>query len=430
MTTSAPEARPALASRPEPASAASLLVDYRRIRSRSIELAAPLSPEDAALQSMPDASPTKWHLAHTTWFFETFVLIPSDPGYRPFHERYGYLFNSYYNAVGAMHPRPERGLLSRPSLAEVGDYRLAIDASMEALLENAPESVLDVVTLGLHHEQQHQELLLTDIKHALSRNPLQPAYHEAPAAGAQPRATPAGDGWLRFDAELTRIGHEGPGFAFDNEGPRHRVFLEAFSIAARPVTNGDFREFIEAGGYDDPLLWLSEGWSRRHQDRWSAPLYWSQSTDKWSEFTLHGMAALDPDAPVTHLSHYEADAFATWAGARLPTEAEWERAATGLGVEGNFVESGLLHPVAADERGGWFGNTWEWTSSAYGAYPGFRAAPGALGEYNGKFMVGQTVLRGGSCASPRDHLRASYRNFFPPEARWQFSGLRLARDAD
>jgi ergothioneine biosynthesis protein EgtB len=378
---------------------------------------------------MPDASPVKWHLAHTTWFFETFVLAPHARGYRLFDPAYGYLFNSYYNAIGARHPRPERGLISRPSLEEVIAYRRHVDDALPTVLDDA---VGNLVELGMHHEQQHQELILTDLKHLLSRNPLRPAYEKPwPLAPIEPRRR----GWMGVPEGLYEVGHDGEGFAFDNEGPRHRVWLEAFSIATHPVTHGDWMEFMDDGGYRRPELWLSAGWDVVQARGWQAPLYWEQRDGAWHTFTLHGMAPVDPLTPVCHVSFYEAEAFARWAGERLPTESEWEIAAREASLEGNFVESGALHPLPlpkAPARGRtaqMFGDVWEWTRSDYAPYAGFRIAEGAVGEYNGKFMSGQYVLRGGSCATPQSHIRATYRNFFPPDARWQFSGLRLARDA-
>ena len=410
---------------------------YAAVRARSEALAAPLSPEDCGLQSMPDASPVKWHLAHTSWYFETFVLAPALPGYRPFRPERGYrvLFNSYYNSVGAQHARPERGLLSRPGLDEVMHYRAHVDEALLGGLEQGAfdAEVLEVLLLGTHHEQQHQELILTDLLHAFSRNPLEPVYRGDDAGKMPPgRASGGGAaGFQRFGGGLREIGHDGAGFAFDNEGPRHRVHLEPFALAERPVSNAEYQAFVDDGGYRDPAHWLSDGWARVQADGWEAPLYWARGDAGWSALTLRGRRPLAPDAPVCHLSFFEADAYARWAGARLPTEAEWECATADAAVEGNTLESDALQP-RPDGRPGLaqlFGDVWEWTSSAYGPYPGFRPPPGALGEYNGKFMSGQMVLRGGSCATPADHLRASYRNFFHPQARWQFSGMRLARDA-
>ena len=407
---------------------------YLSIREATVALAAPLSAEDCAIQSMPDASPVKWHLAHTTWFFETFVLAPHTPGYRAFDPSYRFLFNSYYNAVGDRHPRPERGMLSRPGLEEVLAYRRHVDEAMLGFLDGQepPPEAGALIELGLHHEQQHEELILTDVKHLLSRNPAKPAYQRQwPLTPIRARER----GWISFDAGLYEIGHAGPGFCFDNETPRHRVWLDAFRIATHPVTHGDFIEFIEDGGYRRPELWLSAGWDAVAARGWQAPLYWEHRGGRWHSFTLHGEAPVDPHTPVCHVSFYEAEAFARWANERLPTEAEWEVAARGAPLAGNFLESGALHPLALREAPAdgtpaqIFGDVWEWTRSDYGPYPGFRTAAGAVGEYNGKFMCGQYVLRGGSCATPSSHIRASYRNFFPPDARWQFSGLRLARGA-
>jgi ergothioneine biosynthesis protein EgtB len=387
---------------------------YAAVRAQTEALAAPLSAEDCALQSMPDASPVKWHLGHTAWFFETFVL-----GGAPWREEFRVLFNSYYVGVGERHPRPERGLLSRPTLDEVRAYRASVDERMRVLFRGAAwREHAALIELGLNHEQQHQELILTDLKHLFSRNPLFPAY----AKGELPAADPRPLRWQRLPAGVREIGHAGPGFAFDNEQPRHRVFAAAFEIAERPVTNADFRAFMDHGGYRRPELWLAEGWDLARARDWSAPLYWRGG----DEFTLHGLQAIDPASPVAHVSYFEADAYARWGGARLPTEAEWEIAAQDGPRQGNFLESGRLHPAAGGS--GFFGDVWQWTSSAYAPYPGFRAASGAVGEYNGKFMVNQYVLRGGSCATPASHVRATYRNFFPAEARWQFSGIRLARD--
>ncbi len=418
---SAPEARDERAQR------------YHAIREATRALAAPLSAEDCAVQSMPDASPVKWHLAHVTWFFETFVLQPHAPGYRAFDPAYGFLYNSYYNAVGERHPRPARGMLTRPSLEEVLAYRAHVDVAMLDFLSRASLQAPDLIELGLHHEQQHQELILTDAKHLLSRNPLRPAYEKPwPLAPIEPRRR----GWVPVTSGRYEAGHAGGGFAFDNEGPRHGVLLQPFSIATHPVTHGDWIEFIDDGGYQRPALWLSAGWDVVESRGWEAPLYWERHDGRWHTFTLHGMMPVDPLTPVCHVSFYEAEAFARWANERLPTEFEWEVAARESPLEGNFVESGALHPLPlrkAPARGGMpaqlFCDVWEWTRSDYGPYPGYRPAEGAVGEYNGKFMSGQYVLRGGSCATPASHIRATYRNFFPPDARWQFSGLRLARDA-
>jgi ergothioneine biosynthesis protein EgtB len=404
---------------------------YLAVRAATRALAAPLSAEDCALQSMPDASPVKWHLAHTTWFFETFLLAPHASGYRVFDPAYGFLYNSYYEAIGARHPRPERGLLSRPALDEILAYRQHVDEAMLSL--QAREDLLPLIALGLHHEQQHQELVLTDLKHLLSRNPLRPAYEKPwPLASIEPRRR----GWVAHPAGQYEVGHAGEGFAFDNEGPRHPVWLGGFKIATHPTTHGDWIEFIEDGGYERPALWLSAGWDTVRARGWQAPLYWEKHDGRWHTFTLHGMMPVDPFTPICHVSFYEAEAFARWANERLPTEFEWEVAAQEAPPEGNFVESGALHPLPlrkAPARGGMpaqlYGDVWEWTRSDYGPYPGYRPAEGAVGEYNGKFMSGQYVLRGGSCATPASHIRATYRNFFPPDARWQFSGLRLARDA-
>ena len=413
----------------------SVAARYAATRRATEQLVRPLSPEDCALQSMPDASPAKWHLAHTTWFFETFILERFVPDYRAFHPAYRVLFNSYYNAVGDKHPRPERGLISRPGLAEVLAYRKHVDARMAELFEkfrSGDGEFTALVELGVNHEEQHQELILTDAKHLLWKNPQRPAYSErwplTPIRGRKAR-------WVGFDGGLVEIGHSGNGFAFDNEGPRHAVVLRPFEISSHPVTHGDFLAFIDDRGYERPELWLSAGWDMVQAQRWRAPQYWEHQGDEWRTFTLHGMVTVDPHTPICHVSYYEADAFARWSGVRLPAEAEWEVVALQAPVEGNFLESGALHPLAlrseapAPGLAQLFGDVWEWTHSAYSPYPGFRAAAGAIGEYNGKFMCNQYVLRGGSCATPLAHIRATYRNFFPPEARWQFSGLRLARDA-
>jgi ergothioneine biosynthesis protein EgtB len=407
---------------------------YRAVRGTTDWLTAPLSPEDATVQSMPDASPAKWHLAHTSWFFETFVLAEAVPFYRPFHPDFRALFNSYYNTLGAQYPRAERGLVTRPGLDEVRAYRAHVDRHLFPLLEGGIEPALaDLVEIGLQHEQQHQELILTDFKYLLSRNPLRPVYRES-ARATSAATVPRPLAFRRFEEGIQKIGHAGPGFAFDNEGPRHRVFLEAFEIANRPVTCGEYLAFLADRGYERPELWLSDGWNAARSEAWRAPLYWNDQEGSWKIHTLSGERALDPAEPVCHLSFYEADAYARWAGARLPTEAEWEVAASGLGLDGNFLENGLFHPAPAPAGSGselvqMFGDVWEWTQSPYTPYPGYHPPEGALGEYNGKFMVNQIVLRGGSCATPKSHIRSTYRNFFPPGARWQFSGLRLARDA-
>jgi ergothioneine biosynthesis protein EgtB len=412
-----------------------LLARYRNVRRTSERLCTPLSAEDQVVQAMADVSPTKWHLAHVSWFFETFLLAPSLPGYAPLNAAYRVLFNSYYNGVGPQFSRPARGHLSRPSVAEIQAYRAWVDEGMTALLEHGDEpclaSLIPLLELGLNHEQQHQELILTDIKYNLAINPLHPAYHDVtPPRGTATRAL----AWREHAGGVHRIGHEGDAFAFDNECPRHPVYLHAFQIADRPVTNGEYLEFVDGGGYDAAALWLSEGWRTVQERGWRAPLYWEHRDDGWWVQTLGGLLPLDPHAPVAHVSYFEADAYARWADARLPTEAEWEVAAADLPPAGNFVESGRYHPAplsgddAAAAPLALFGDVWEWTQSSYAPYPGFRPAPGAIGEYNGKFMCNQYVLRGGSCATARSHIRATYRNFFPADARWQFMGLRLARD--
>lgn len=423
-----------------PADPLDLLRLYRHVRHETGRLAAPLSDADATVQSMPDASPAKWHLAHTTWFFETMVAVPFQPGYRLFDERFGFLFNSYYETVGARHPRPRRGMLTRPTLAEVLAYREHVDSAIAALLEaGTADEALDLVELGCHHEQQHQELLLTDILHLFAQNPLRPAYR------APDRAEETGDGPVEparfhpFEGGIVEIGHKGGGFAFDCEGPRHRALVEPYALADRLVTNGEWIAFMQDGGYRDPLLWLSEGWARVQEEGWRSPLYWEDRDGEFWTMTLRGPQPVERAAPVVHVSYFEADAFARWAGARLPAEAEWEHAAEGMPVRGRFLDVEVLRPRPAGTGGTdgtdpgpgpaqLFGDAWEWTRSAFAPYPRFQPGPGAVGEYNGKFMSGQFVLRGGSCATPAGHMRASYRNFFPPAARWQFSGLRLARD--
>ncbi|MDP9963673.1 ergothioneine biosynthesis protein EgtB [Variovorax beijingensis] len=414
-------------SRPITQAASALRGKFREVRAASLALAAPLSAEDQCIQSMPDASPTKWHLAHTTWFFETVLLQPHAAGYRPFDERFHYLFNSYYEALGPRHPRPQRGLLTRPSVDEVHAYRTHVDEAVLALLDaGAGErdwaAIEPIVTLGLHHEQQHQELLLTDILHALSCNPLLPAYRPATGPALRLAAVPPAMRWLPQPGGLVQVGHEGPqrGFAFDNETPRHAALLQPCAIADRLVSCGDYAQFIADGGYQRPELWLSDGWAAVQAQGWRHPAYWLAADDPrlqaqqpqggWQVFGLHGVRPMEADAPVSQLSFYEAAAYAEWAGARLPTEFEWEAA---------FDAPGISQMT---------GHVWQWTRSSYDPYPGFRPMPGIAAEYNGKFMVGQLVLRGGSVATPAGHTRPSYRNFFPPAARWQFSGLRLAKD--
>jgi ergothioneine biosynthesis protein EgtB len=412
------------------------LVDrYAEVRATTETLAAPLSPEDQTVQSMPDVSPTKWHRAHTTWFFETFLLEAQCPSYRAFHREFGFLFNSYYETVGARHPRAERGVLTRPGAAEVSAYRGHVDSAMAEFARSlgpAQSSVRALVELGLHHEQQHQELMLMDIKHVFSRNPLAPAYHESCHRDRVP--SPASLRWTAFDGGLIEIGADADrSFCFDNETPRHRVWLEPFCIANRLVTCGEWIEFIDDGGYRTPSLWLSDGWATVERERWEAPLYWRDDGDERHVFTLAGPKPLDPAEPVVHVSYFEADAFARWSGARLPTEAEWEHVAARVHPEaGNFVSTGHLHPTPAPAVDGvtqLFGDAWEWTASAYLPYPGFAPCAGAVGEYNGKFMSGQMVLRGGCCVTPDGHVRPSYRNFFYPHQRWMFAGVRLAARA-
>lgn len=435
---------------------------YLAIRRQSLALAAPLSAEDCCVQSMPDASPVKWHLGHTTWFFETFILESYVAGFRHYDEAFRVLFNSYYNAVGARHPRPQRGLLTRPALSEVLAYRQHVDNAMQRLLDETAEraestlaTLETLVVLGLNHEQQHQELILTDIKHALAQNPLNPAYQSGTLfKPGRTKAIDENTQWIAFPAGLVEIGAaddstgSGAGgnclaadkrFYFDNETPRHRVYLQPYQLAKRLVSNRDYAHFIAAGGYHEPAYWLSAGWDWVNQEQRRCPLYWSRDSvgsTGWSEFTLGGSRPLDPDLPVVHISYFEADAYARWSDARLPTEAEWEHAASQSAAVGTPPPRELRHPVAAvvdapdctHRLTQLFGEVWQWTQSSYTPYPGFRTAPGAVGEYNGKFMVNQYVLRGGSCATPDGHSRTTYRNFFPAHADWQFSGIRLARD--
>jgi len=401
------------------------LDQFRRVRGDSEALARHLSDEDQLLQSMPDASPVKWHLAHGSWFFETFILA-ADPDYQLFDPAFTYLFNSYYDTVGDRHPRPQRGMLSRPSAVEVRNYRSHVDDALIRRLREGRVAALDILELGLQHEQQHQELMLMDIKHAFSLNMLRPAFSPSPTSAVAPDIALS---WSRFDGGLVEIGHDGEGFAFDNEGPRHKVWIEPFSIANRLVSAGEWIEFIEDGGYRTAGLWLSDGWAAVQREGWLAPLYWEYEEGRWTTFTLHGNRAVVSSEPVVHISYYEADAFARWAGKRLPTETEWEIAAVVYGDDRTAID---FHPAAArgtDEIEQLFGAAWQWTASSYVGYPGFRPAVGAVGEYNGKFMSGQMVLRGGACITPPGHGRSTYRNFFPPAARWAFSGMRLACDA-
>jgi ergothioneine biosynthesis protein EgtB len=412
--------------------AVSLAGRYRQVREFTKKIVAPLSAEDCMIQSMPDASPIRWHMAHTSWFFETFILSPLKD-YEVFDDEFRYLFNSYYNAVGDQFPRPERGLISRPGLGRVRDYREYIDRHMLELLsgDDLTDELLNAIDIGLNHEQQHQELMLTDIKHAFSCNPTLPQYQTEPIAAS----SPAQPRWFDFEEGLFTIGNQTEGFAFDNELPPHKNYQQAYSIASRPVSCGDYIEFIDAGGYRDPGHWLSLGWTMVEEKAWSAPLYWLQRDGQWMVFTLAGLVPVNPDWPLCHISYFEADAYARWAGARLPTEFEWEVASHNCGgtrfADRLMDDNNAVHPVSEKQSSShpsqMFGGVWEWTSSSYAAYPGYTAPDGAFGEYNGKFMCNQYVLRGGSVATVSDHIRSSYRNFFPPETRWQFSGLRLAK---
>ena len=409
------------------------VADYADVRGFTEHLAAPLTPEDQQIQSMEDVSPTKWHRAHVTWFFETFLLLEFLDGYEPFDPEFQFLFNSYYEGKGERHARHERGLISRPTAEHVGAYRRHVDEAMLTLIDTVAaddDAVRDLVVLGLHHEQQHQELLLMDIKHVLSMNPTRPRYHEVATGGDAP---PSPAEWFRFEGGVVEIGHadSDPGFHFDNEGPRHRQYLEPFELADRLVTNGDWLEFMAAGGYHEHQHWLSAGWATVQAEEWGAPMYWEPTKSGWQMHTLHGFQPVDPNEPVCHLSYFEADAYARWTGARLPTEFEWEHAASDVVIAGNFATTGRFHPAPANESDAslrqLYGDVWEWTSSSYGPYPGFVPAEGAVGEYNGKFMVNQYVLRGGCWATSGRHTRPTYRNFFPAHSRWMFSGLRLAR---
>ncbi|HEY1800822.1 MAG TPA: ergothioneine biosynthesis protein EgtB [Terriglobales bacterium] len=408
-----------------------LATRYCTVRSATEALASRLTAEDQMVQSTPDASPTKWHLAHTTWFFETFILGPHANKYRPFNEHFKYLFNSYYKQLDGHPLRSVRGAFSRPSLDDISAYRAHVDAAMESFLsEDSPalnDEIAALLELGLNHEQQHQELIVTDIKHAFWTNPLRPAFIDP---RPQSMSKTADMEWIEYAGGVNQIGHAGEDFSFDNETPRHGVLLSPFRLASRLVSNAEYMEFMEAGGYRRSELWLSDGWDHITANAWQSPMYWEKAEDGWQGFTTSGMQRLNLDEPVCHLSYYEADAYARWRGRRLPTEAEWEVAAAALPINGNFSESERFHPNAYEKAGlsQMFGDVWEWTGSSYSAYPGYRQSAGALGEYNGKFMCNQFVLRGGSCATPESHIRATYRNFFPPHARWQFMGVRLADD--
>lgn len=409
------------------------LVRFRDVRATTLALAAPLSAEDAAIQTMPDVSPAKWHLAHTTWFFEAFILKPLALEYEEVDPDYHYLFNSYYEAEGPRHPRPQRGLITRPSLADVLDFRQQVDTAMAELIGKADEAtwarVAPLIDLGCQHEEQHQELILTDIKHVLWSNPLRPAYSQT--MPKEVRKAPALS-WASFDEGLREIGHNGSGFGYDNEGPRHKQFVQAFRLASRPATNGEYLAFVEDGGYTRPEFWLSDGWATIQAEGWTCPLYWEKKDSGWEVFTLRGQHTMNMTEPVAHLSYFEADAFARWSGARLPREAELEIALESHGdiESANDAAGGALNPVTAgdDLLAQLYGDVWEWTQSSYSAYPGYHPAAGAVGEYNGKFMCNQYVLKGGSCFTPRGHIRATYRNFFPTNARWQMTGVRLAKD--
>ena len=406
---------------------------FHAVRDRTRSLCAPLEVEDYVIQSCESVSPPKWHLAHTTWFFETFILIPFAPGYRVFDETYAHLFNSYYETAGIFFPRHQRGLLSRPTVAEIYRYRSHVDEALQTLLNDLPQaSALNILTrteLGIEHEIQHQELLLMDVKYNFYINPLKPVYRDT--ANPLPPSSYSSMNWQAYKGGIVDIGHDGMDFSFDNERPRHQTLLRDFRLGSRLVINEEYLAFIADSGYQRPELWLSDGWHTINSERWLAPLYWIRDGNEWLQFTLSGLRPLSQSGPVAHLSYFEADAYARWAGKRLPTEAEWEHAAASLPVTGNFLESGILHPQAAHQSGlnQFYGDLWEWTQSAYTPYPGFRPLAGTLGEYNGKFMSSQMVLRGGCCVTAQDHIRASYRNFYRPADRWMFSGLRLAEDA-
>lgn len=416
-----------------------LIESYKTVREFSHTLAEPLEIEDYVVQSMPDVSPTKWHLAHTSWFFETFVLSKALKDYKSPNSQYAYLFNSYYVQAGERHLRPKRGLISRPTVEETYSYRNHVDESMIQFMENADnkewEELASVIEIGIHHEQQHQELIVTDIKHVLSENPLNLQYLRRKDNGTS-SLKPEELKWVDFDGGVFEIGNKGEGFGYDNEYPNHKVYLNPYKLGSRLITNSEYIEFIEDGGYQTPEIWLSEGWATVETENWNAPLYWQKVNGKWMQFTLSGLREIEPGEPVTHVSYFEADAFARWSGSRLPTEAEWEVAASNIEIEGNFVDNLNFHPVSMEKSTNgsqlsqMYGDVWEWTQSSYSAYPGFKTAPGALGEYNGKFMCNQMVLRGGSCATSKSHIRKTYRNFFPTNARWQFMGIRLAKDSE
>jgi len=408
----------------------SLLADFLHIRSQTVALCAPLENEDYGVQSMPDASPVKWHLAHTSWFFEEMILKPFAKDYAPYNDTFTHLFNSYYESIGCFFTRSERGLISRPTVKEVYAYRLYIDTAVEKLLseKNTQNStkIHQRLTLGLHHEQQHQELLLTDIKHAFSKNPLRPVYMDTPF---QPSSKAPPVTWIEYKEGLYEVGYQGEDFSYDNECPSHKSYVTAFKIASRPVTNEEYLSFIDDGGYQKADLWLSDAWTLLKAEKWEAPLYWEKQSDGWWFFTLQGMRHINMSAPVCHVSFYEAAAYARWAKKRLPTESEWEVAATTFPIIGNLADTGMYAPSAnTNNSHQFYGDVWEWTSSPYTEYPGYQRLEGPLGEYNGKFMSSQMVLRGGSCLTPKDHIRPSYRNFFYPDKRWQYSGIRLAED--
>ena len=438
QTAVAPKKRTATAEgSPESSSPAKdLLARFHELRNFSAKLSENLAAEDCVVQSIPDVSPTKWHLAHTTWFFETFILKKWKTDYRDAVPEYAYLFNSYYNAAGTMHRRDLRGLISRPTVEETKKYRASINADIDDLVSNADEKLFreiePILILGIHHEQQHQELLITDIKHVFAQNPLFPVFRKQKIENHKAGIAPVK--FVEFDETTLEIGHDGNDFCYDNELPRHRALVLPFALANRLVTNGEYLEFMRDNAYSRSEFWLSLGWMTVNEQSWRAPLYWIERDGEWWNFTLSGLRKVDPNEPITHLSYFEADAYANWAGARLPTEFEWERAAAKIDIDGNFVENERFHPAPLNESpqdgqlAQMFGDVWEWTRSSYSPYPGYRAEPGALGEYNGKFMCNQYVLRGGSCATSRTHIRKTYRNFFQPEKRWQFMGIRLARD--